>query len=121
MHHLREQTNVQWYLECGQRRQHSQQHLHQQLLGVGWRPLRKLSDIRHISGIGRSKAGGVSGRHSPRWANRAARLKSEQRRQDGALTIGAVNGNLAITLDNFADSVFTGVTFAVSAGIEHCA
>jgi hypothetical protein len=49
-------------------------------------------------------------------AKRGNRPVSNPPTPDGAVTIGASGGNLAITLDNFDDVDFTGVTLTATAG-----
>jgi hypothetical protein len=49
-------------------------------------------------------------------AKRSGRQVSNPDIPDGAITIGSASGNLTITLNNFDDSAFTGVTFTVTAG-----
>lgn len=49
-------------------------------------------------------------------AKRTGRQVSNPDLADGAISIGSQNGNLAVTLNNFDDGAFTGVSFSVTAG-----
>jgi len=49
-------------------------------------------------------------------AKRGGRQVSNPDLPDGVVTIGSESGNLAITLNNFDDSAFTGVNFTITAG-----
>lgn len=49
-------------------------------------------------------------------AKRSGRQVSNPDLPDGVVTISSEGGNLAVTVNNFDDSAFTGVTFTVTAG-----